>query len=220
MRLIEKIRNKIRKNGVYTYYLLMKPLGSKMRLAATILVNAAFIVWNTVLSAVYRDPLLFAVSVYYLLLAFMRYTLLRAEKRRGKDNGQRAAFYVGILLLFADVAMGGAIVYSLTEGAKRRYSPITALPQLLFSFFCLFTALARIIHRSSALSASELSGDAITLAAAFFSVFNLVNYLSHLPSVFISVRATVTLGVLAFFSVFATAVFLLVKNKSDGGGQR
>ncbi len=215
MKLIEKIKNRIRRSGAYAYYLLLKHFRSKMRLAVAILVNAAFIAWNTVLSAVYRDPLLFAVSVYYLLLAFMRYTLLRAEKSGAERNGARAAFFVGILLLFADVAMGGAIIYSLTEGAKRSYSPITAIPQLLFSFFCLLTALVRIVHRSSVLSALELVRDAITLAAAFFSVFNLVNYLSHLPSVFISVRVTVTVGILAFFSVFATAVFLLTKNKSD-----
>lgn len=213
MRLIRCLKNKIRSSGAYTYYILMKFVGKKLRLAMTILVNAVFIVWNTVLSAVYRDPLLFAVSVYYLLLAFMRYVLLQAQKRKQKKDSRRAFFCVGILLLFADVAMGGAIIYSLIKGAKRPYSPITVIPQLLFSLFCLLTALFRILHRSRTFSKEELASDAITLAAAFFSVFNLVNYLSHIPTFFVSVQAAVTVGVLAFFSVFATAVFLLVKNK-------
>ena len=183
-----------------------------VRLFFSILLNAFFIVWNVGVSVIYDDLSLLAVAVYYFLLLLARYALFRVrEFDSDASNAKRAAVFVGILLLILDFAMAAVIIYTLQTGKKKIYSSLTVIPQTFFALYCLLGALARIIGADGKKNPVKTSVDAITVAAAFFSVFNLVNYLTHVRRFDFLEAAPVFVGAAALVSVFVSGTFLVIK---------
>ena len=88
---------------------------------------------------------------------------------------------------------------------------MTVIPQTLFALYCLLGALVRVIGGRGEKKPIKTSVDAITFAAAFFSVFNLVNYLTHVRRFAFNEGVPVLVGAAAVISVFAFGMFLTVK---------
>ncbi len=187
----------------------------KFRLALGVLANAVYIIWNLALAAVYRDALLLSVSVYYVFLALMRCVLLAAERRGASGSVlERASFTVGLLLVTAGAAFGAVMVYTLAFEVKKNYSPVSIIPQSLFLLYCLIGATVRISRRTEGSFEMRLANDVIALAATLFSVFNLVNYLSHTQLCLFDRSITLAVGCVAVTVIFVAAVRLMLFSRN------
>lgn len=185
----------------------------RLKLAFGVFANSLCIVWNLVLAALYRDALLLAVSVYYIFLALMRYALLRCELgASGEGAIGDVSVAVGKLLIVAGAAFGAVMIYTLAFEVKKNYSPVSIIPQSFFLLYCLVGAIIRIAWRNNRMSKTLLAADVIALAAAFFSVFNFVNYLSHMSFPIFDRSLTLAVGCVALLVIFFAAVYLI---KSD-----
>lgn len=180
-----------------------------LRLFATLSANSVYILYNATLSFFYGDFLLFAVAVYYFLLAVVRYRLLRAEKKHGTGRGEyRITLFVALLLILLDLSMGVVIFFSVAFGQKRNYRAWTLVPQVLFLLYCITGAVFRIANHKKRHGAVAVSVDLISLAAALFSAFNLINYLAHVSEA-VSWAAVISFGLAATLAVLFAALFML-----------
>ncbi len=214
MKFFDTIKRKINGKRLSIYLFLIFAIRDKLRLFGGIFANLLYIAWNTVLAFIYGDKLLLTTSLYYFLLALMRYLLLISGTRRKESFLiKHSALLVGILLITSDLAMGAVMVYTLARGIKKNYSPPSLIPQSLFSLYCLFGALLRISRHKKEHGELCLGIDAISFAAASFSVFNLLNYLSHIDSFPIDRVVTLAVGLISVTAVFFAAVFLIIRGR-------
>ncbi len=214
MNFFKKRRDKI-KCRIIIYRYLFNSIKGKLRLFFGMTANILYILWNTLLAFLYHDPLLFAISVYYTLLALMRYALLKKDNSDAFEERQ-TVFTVGLLLIPTVLSMAGVMISTLLRGIKKNYSPLTVIPQSLFVLFCLVGAVIRISMHKKHLGANALCIDVISLSAAFFSIFNLVNYLSRIGIPHFDGRLTLAVGLTAVITVFAFALILIGQRKKDG----
>ncbi len=213
MKCFSKIKQKLSASKFAVWFFLLKPTRLRLRLVGGMLANIIYISWNTVFAVIYSDGLLLAVSLFYTLLALMRYVLFRAQRLDNEALLCRASLSVGALLLPSAVAMGAVMVYTLMRGVKKSYSVLTLIPQSLFLIYCLIAALIRIARHKKQDRISSVCIDVISLTAAFFSVFNLVNYLSCTGVERFDLKVTMIVGLFAVASAFSSAAFLIIKSK-------
>ncbi len=220
MKLIKNLKDILSKNPYLAVFFHFEALRLNLRLFASLGMNGLYVVTNGVLAAVYRDPLLCTVAVYYAILALMRFRLLRTDKSElSPEKTRRLAYTVGISLILLDLIMSALVTASLLSWSIRRYNPVPVIPQALFLLFFLSGALSRLVHLKKRNSISACV-DAISFSAALFSFFNLLCYLSHV-GLFINHHALLAyVGVFILFAVLAIAVLVIVRarliDKKDG----
>ncbi len=207
---MKSIKVKIQ-NHILIYRFLFGKAKEKLRLFFAISANILYITWNSIFAFIYKDSLLLAVSVYYILLAIMRYALLKEEKEN--KAVKNAPLAVGLLLIPTVLAMAGVMISTLVRGTRKKYSPLSIIPQSLFLLFCLIAAIIRIARHKSHHGALALCTNVISLAAAFFSVFNLANYLSNIGTPHFDGSLTLLIGLIAVITVLASSLMLIVKSK-------
>lgn len=211
--ILKKIKKTIIRNRFIGYFFVFEEARFNLRLIWSIFVNALYITANLIFSFVYKDGFLLSVSLYYFLLLAMRWYLFRAE-RGYVPNRHRAPLYVGVLLFLTAIAMGAVISRTLAEGIQKSYSPFAVIPQALFVLYSISGALIRLSSHKPSTGICFFGVDAISLSAALFSIFNLVNFLSHANPVAFDYRAAFAAGVCASTVTLLLAVSLLLKSES------
>ena len=136
-------------------------------------VNLLYIVIKLVSGIVYRSAWFIALAVYYILLAVMRFLLVRRLNVQDEAAELRRYRLCGILLLFMNQALTGIVVFMVQQNRGFNYPGLLIYAMAAYSFYAVTIAVINIVktrkHKSPILSAAK----AINLVAALVSILSL-----------------------------------------------
>ena len=125
----------------------------------------------------YRSVWFISLSVYYVLLAIMRFLLLRRGKRRTDHSPMETELrryrLCGIMLLMMNQALAGIVIFMVHQNKGFEYPGLLIYGMALYSFYSVIIAVINLVkfrkHGSPILSAAK----AINLVAAMVSILSL-----------------------------------------------
>ena len=142
-----------------------------------LVINLLYIALKLFSGVRYRSYWFIALAIYYILLAFMRFLLLRRGRekmdRTPMDEEIRRYRLCGIMLLVMNQALMGIVVYMVQQNKGFEYPGYLIYVMALYAFYAVITAAVNIVkfrkHGSPVLSAAK----AINLVAAMVSILSL-----------------------------------------------
>lgn len=149
----------------------------RLSLYASLLWNAAYAVFQLGLGFYHASVWFYALAAYYILLAVMRFFLLREVRSLtpGGDRCQELQRYrfCGYILLLMNLALAVIVFYVVWQNRGFQHHPITTIAMAAYTFTSLTLAIVNVVkyrkYQSPVLSASK----AISLAAACVSMLTL-----------------------------------------------
>ena len=136
-------------------------------------VNLLYIVMKLASGIVYRSAWFIALAGYYILLAVMRFLLVRRLNVQDEVSELRRYRLCGIMLLFMNQALTGIVVFIVQQNRGFAYPGFLTYAMAAYSFYAVTIAIVNIVktrrHQSPILSAAK----AINLVAALVSILSL-----------------------------------------------
>ena len=136
-------------------------------------VNLLYIVMKLVSGVMYRSTWFIALAVYYLLLAVMRFLLVRRLNVQDEASQLRRYRLCGIMLFFMNQALTGIVVFMVQQNRGFVYPGLLIYAMAAYSFYAVTIAIINIVktrrHKSPILSAAKV----INLVAAMVSILSL-----------------------------------------------
>lgn len=142
-----------------------------------LLVNALYICMKLLSGIYYRSVWFIALSVYYGLLAMMRFLLLRRGKKRAGRAPMEEELHryrlCGAMLLIMNQALAGIVIFMVHQNKGFEYPGLLIYAMAAYSFYSVIIAAVNIVkfrkHGSPVLSAAKV----INLVAAMVSILSL-----------------------------------------------
>lgn len=139
--------------------------------------NFLYIGMKLFLGIYYRSVWFIALAAYYVLLAVMRFILLRKGKKKiGRTHMESELIRYrtcGIMLLMMNQALAGIVIFMVYQNKGFDYPGILIYAMASYSFYLVITAVVNLVkfrrHGSPVLSAAK----AINLVAAMVSILSL-----------------------------------------------
>lgn len=152
-------------------------LRMNVTLSANVLWNGSYGALQLGLGIYYRSAWYYALAAYYLLLAVMRFFLVRHTLRHkpGEKMRQELIYYrrCGWIFLIINLALSGMMLYRIRQNYMVAHHEIITIAMAAYTFTTLTLAIVNVIryrkYRSPVMSASK----AISLAAACVSMLSL-----------------------------------------------
>ncbi len=136
-------------------------------------INLLYIAVKLASGILYRSPWFLALSVYYLLLALMRFLLARRLNKRETASEWRRYRLCGFLLLFMNQALAGIVIFMVHQNRGFAYPGLLIYAMAAYSFYAVSVAVVNIVktrkHKSPVLSAAK----AVNFVAALVSLLSL-----------------------------------------------
>lgn len=136
-------------------------------------INLLYIVMKLVSGIVYRSTWFIALAVYYILLAVMRFLLVRHLNVQDEALELRRYRLCGIMLLFMNQALAGIVIFMVHQNRGFVYPGLLIYAMAVYSFYAVTIAIINIVktrrHKSPILSAAK----AINFVAALVSILSL-----------------------------------------------
>ncbi len=136
-------------------------------------INLLYIAMKLVSGIVYRSMWFISLSVYYILLAVMRFLLMRRLNVRDEVSQLRRYRLCGIMLLLMNQALAGIVIFMVRQNRGFEYPGLLIYAMAAYSFYAVIVAVVNIVktrrHKSPVLSAAK----AINLVAALVSILSL-----------------------------------------------
>ncbi|MGN0341180.1 MAG: hypothetical protein ACI4DO_00140 [Roseburia sp.] len=168
----------------------------------------------------YRSVWFGTLAVYYILLAVMRFSLLRHVRRRNQKQGDRIAELkicrlCGIILMVLDWALAGIIILVVSKDSGFEYPGMLIYAMALYTFYMVITAIVNVIkyrkYESPAISVAKV----INLTAALVSVLSLetamVTQFGEVRDASFRQIMTVATGTGVSIIVLGMAVYIIVR---------
>lgn len=174
MRIMKAVR---RRNKYLNLYFGDAALRVELSLYSSLALNSAYALMQFGLGLYNRSVWFYALSVYYFLLALMRFFLLK-EARKGKREANlcreyRSYRFCGIILFFTNIALSVITFYIVKQNRGFSYHYIMTIAMAAHTFFIFIVAIVDLIryrkYNSPVISASKV----INLVAAFVSMLSL-----------------------------------------------
>lgn len=154
---------------------------AKVSLYIGLTVNMGFGIFKGLSGYYYQSAWLWAIGVYYIVLAMVRFMLLRnvkiTEKEEYANPKKRKEWKTyrscGIMMLFLDVAMTGMIIQMVWQDKSNVYSGWTIYLSALYTFYYFITALIGIVKFFHWKNAIVSAAKQVTFAGAAMSVLML-----------------------------------------------
>lgn len=136
-------------------------------------VNLLYIATKLVSGILYRSAWFIALAVYYILLAGMRFLLVRRLNVQDEAEELRRYRLCGIMLLFMNQALAGIVIFMVHQNRGFAYPGLLIYAMAAYSFYAVIVAVINIVktrkHNSPILSAAKV----LNLVAALVSILSL-----------------------------------------------
>ena len=207
-RLVARVKSIFANSRFVSAYLKNHRVRILVGLFVSFIINSVYVVFNAIYGIINKNLWLITVSVYYTLLAALRYTVLRA----GGDGGSlyreyRAAAIGGAIVIAISLAMSGMMVYSAISLRSLHYSALLIAVLSVYSFYSLTRGVFGIRKSRNDGIPTHRAAYTIQLTSAITSIFNL-----RLATVEVAAyeerELTLFLSVAISFSVFSLGAFL------------
>lgn len=163
----------LRSTAVGERYLTDAYFRNRVSLYTGLAVNLAYIVLKLAAGVYYRSAWFIALAVYYILLAAMRFLLVRRLNVQDEASELRRYRLCGILLLLMNQALAGIVVFMVHQDRGFAYPGFLIYAMAAYSFYAVTVAVINIVktrrHKSPILSAAK----AVNLVAALVSLLSL-----------------------------------------------
>ncbi len=121
---------------------------------------------------VYRSAWLSAVAIYYMVLAVMRYLLLRYEKKDA-PNERRIFALTGTLLILLGLTMTGMAVQMVRDGQAYSYPGYMIYASAAYTFYSVIAAIVQLIRRRRERGAAQKAARMLSCAVALMALYGL-----------------------------------------------
>ncbi len=136
-------------------------------------INLLYIVIKLVSGILYCSTWFIALAVYYILLAVMRFLLVRHLNVQDEVSELRRYRLCGVMLLFMNQALAGIVIFMVHRNQGFDYPGLLIYAMAAYAFYAVILAIVNVVktrrHNSPILSAAK----AINLVAAMVSILSL-----------------------------------------------
>ena len=140
-------------------------------------INLLYIAMKMFSGIYYRSFWFIALAIYYILLAVMRFMLLRRSKKNRHKTPKEAEIYryrlCGISLLVMNQALAGIVIFMVHQNKGFDYPGLLIYAMAAYSFYSVITAVIKIVKFRGYGSPVMSAAKAINLVAALVSILSL-----------------------------------------------
>lgn len=181
LRVVVWIRKILLSHTFTKQYLTDAEYRAKVSLYTGLAINILFGIFKGFSGYYFRSAWLFAIGVYYITLASVRFVLLRnvrvtqKEVHTGEKKKKEWKSYhtCGIMLLFMDITMTGMIIQMVLQDRSNVYPGWTIYASALYTFYYFITALISMVKFFHWKNAIVSAAKNVTLAGAAMAVLML-----------------------------------------------
>ncbi len=211
----------LHRNQYIHRYLTDIPFKTHVSLYLSLGINLLFVAMKLFYGVYYSSVWFGTLAVYYIMLAVMRFLLLRHVKRNaiGKELVLELRQYrlCGIILLLMNIALSGVVVLVVRKNEGFHYAGYLIYVVAMYAFYNIISAVRDVVKYREYKSPVMSAAKAIKLATALVSMLSLETAMlmqfdtGENPPVFRRVMTATTGGCVCFF-VLAMAVFMIIKS--------
>ena len=173
----EKVKMAIHRNQYAHRYLTDVSFKTHVSLYLSLVINLLYAVMKLFCGVYYSSVWFGTLAVYYMMLAVMRFLLLRHANRNGfgKNRELELKQYrsCGIILMLMNIALAGVVILVVIQKEGFEYAGYLIYVMAMYAFYNIITAVLDVIkyrkYKSPVMSASKV----IKLAAALVSMLSL-----------------------------------------------
>lgn len=191
----------------------------KLTLCISLALNTAYTVFQLGLGLYHRSAWFYTLSAYYLLLAVMRFSLLRYARRHSAGSDEKRELFqyrfCGYLLAVMNLVLAGILFFITRKGERFQHHEITTIAMAAYTFCALGIAIAGLVRYRKQQSPVYSCAKVISLAAALVSMLTLE---SAMLSAFGNVRdqrlhltMTAVFGTVVALFVLSLAIFIILQ---------
>ena len=167
------LMKKFRSTAVGEKYLTDARFRAGISLYQGFFINLLYIVMKLTSGIYYRSAWFIALAVYYLLLAVMRFLLVRRLHTQDAAAELRRYRLCGVILLLMNQALAGIVVFMVRQNRGFAYPGLLIYAMAAYAFYAVAIAVVNLVktrrHQSPVLSAAK----AVNLVAALVSILSL-----------------------------------------------
>lgn len=202
-------------------YLTDIPFKTQVSLYLSLGVNLLFVAMKLFYGVYYRSVWFGTLAVYYIMLAMMRYLLLRHVNRNGVGTDMvselRRYRICGVILLLLNIALSGVVILVVTKNEGFRYAGYLIYVVAMYAFYNIISAVRDVVKYREYQSPVMSAAKAVKLAAALVSMLSLETAMlmqfndKENADVFRQIMTGATGGTVCAL-VVAMAVYMIVKS--------
>ena len=176
-RMIAFFENLRQENRYIHRYLTDAHLRVNISLYSSFIINVAYAIFQLGLGFYHRSVWFYSLAVYYILLAVMRFFLLKHTRSHeaGKDKKLELLIYrfCGMLLLLMNGALSAIVFYITWQGRTFVHHEITTIAMAAYTFTSLTMAIRNVVKYRKYESPVFSAAKVVSLAAAMVSMLTL-----------------------------------------------
>ena len=165
---IPRLRQRLHENGHYHRFATDLHFKAEVSLYFSLAITFFFSVYKAVMGIVFRSAWLGAIAAYYILLAVMRFSLLRRIRAGRVDGSCRGC---GALLLVMTAVLGAINFYSIYRGQTVEYPGFMIYAAAAFTFYQLTMAIWNLLRYRTLRIAVYTASKILALASSLVSLF-------------------------------------------------
>ncbi len=175
--IIRFIENFKQENRLVHRFITDPALRVKTSLYSSLIINTAYAIFQIGLGFYHSSFWFYSLAVYYILLAVMRFFLLRDVRvsKAGEDMISELKRYrfCGIILMLMNIALVGIVFFIAWQNRGFEHHFITTIAMAAFTFFTLIVAIVNAVKYRKYKSPLYSASKAINLVAAAVSMITL-----------------------------------------------
>ena len=202
-----------------------RSLRTRIFLTCGLFFNLSYAVFKLVTGIIYHSSWFISVAVYYILLSFNRFTVLKGfstslafeETKQRRLLEAKYCIMSGIMLLVTDIVISVIAGFMIYENRAFNYSGIIIYLSAFYTAYRLFSATCNLIKRRFFKTPLLRVATSLNLAVALMSVFTLqISLLAKYHSLTKSVRAAnITTALIVLLSITIIALIIIIRSSKE-----
>lgn len=171
------LMKKFRSTAVGEKYLTDVRFRAGVSLYQGFFINLLYIVMKLVSGILYRSAWFIALAVYYILLAVMRFLLVRRLNVQDKCVEWRRYRFCGVMLLFMNQALAGIVIFMVHQNRGFDYPGLLIYAMAAYAFYAVTIAIVNLVKTRRQKSPILSAAKAVNLVTALVSILSLTTAL-------------------------------------------
>lgn len=219
-RIFLKLKQSLKAGSFAEFCFLNKKIRVRLSLLLGLIFSSTYLVFNLVSGIVYRSAPFIIVAIYYMLLAGVRYMILRSDPSvKTRDDAILVCRRGGILLMLMDALIAVMIFNSISMPSGRDYGIVVFTFLGVHTLYAVISGVFGVIEGRRDGLIMHRAAYSVKIAAAAMSLFNL---LSAIIARFVYPREvgdvlTTVFGILVCLCVFILACTMIFSRTKRSG---
>lgn len=165
----------IKKTNLYHSYQNNNVLITKIKLYSSLSINLLYGLFNLITGIYYMSWWFITFAIYYLLLCFMKLSLVKNIKSKVtnlKKDFEKLRL-IGIILLFLNLILSGMIILIIKQDQVINYNGVVIYIVALYDFILIITAIVNVIKYRQNNSPILIASKCINLTVAMIAMISL-----------------------------------------------